>query len=520
MPTEYLDSNGLGTLWQQIRAADNVVCNSDHTIHEYYKLPTFTASADTNYDILTTKSAVTIIQGGTGATTAANARTNLAVLGTAGGTMTGQINFNKSGSFWQGRDKALVRGVGTTNTSVYRPLISGQTDGGSWEIGPYMGKLRFVYIPDTVYASGENTGYFERTLDNTGLFTGFSTGITTSNTGGYTTDSYGNFKHQSTTSTNTWNIVSNDRTSVFSINFETGATSVKDNIIINSNGKAFITKATDYSGAAAPSSNIYRLMVLGRDSADVDRAYVRAVAFTTGTQGIQIETKRVVSSTNYYNTLSLLIDASGTKSVSVSDAAAWRTALGLGSNATSSTAYLPLAGGTMTGTVNLLGVNACNGSGYPGIGFKVGASDSTFGAMNFDAETNHRFYFTQKYSASATYYEAYVLPPTASGLTANAWYSILTSKETWVIAKNLAGGSSTSVNIGSEALVVCIRRPYYEVYAVDYWTSGVLKILPTNTAYSNAPTFTKSANSNSLTIANTNGLGQIGVIVIGCKVAF
>ena len=48
--------------------------------YEYYYLPT-TSSAGGSYNILTTKNAVTIAQGGTGATTAANARHNLTNLG-------------------------------------------------------------------------------------------------------------------------------------------------------------------------------------------------------------------------------------------------------------------------------------------------------------------------------------------------------------------------------------------------------------------------------------------------------
>lgn len=50
-----------------------------------------------NYVILTSKSAVTIAQGGTGATTAANALTNLGALPLAGGTMTGQIVLSSTG---------------------------------------------------------------------------------------------------------------------------------------------------------------------------------------------------------------------------------------------------------------------------------------------------------------------------------------------------------------------------------------------------------------------------------------
>ena len=278
-----------------------------------------------------------------------NATSSTAYLPLTGGTMTGQVQGSQSGQYWQGRDKAIVRGVGTTNSAVYRPLVSGQSNTGSWEIGPYNDALNFVWVPDTVYASGTNTGFSTWTISNTGVFSGYAALLKTSNVGGYVTDSYGNFKHQSTTSTNNWNIINNSGTNVFTVNFETGATAVANSITINNN-HYFITKATDYSGSSTPSSNTYRVLVLGQDSTGTDRAYIRSAAFTNGTQGIQIETKRVVSNTNYYNTLSLLIDASGTKSVSISDAAAWRTALGLGTMATqSSGSYLPISGGTLTG---------------------------------------------------------------------------------------------------------------------------------------------------------------------------
>ena len=73
--------------------------------YEYFNLPnTSSPSADTHYKILTTKSAVTIAQGGTGATTAAAARTalgitpeNIGALPIAGGTTTGDVYLN-SGS--------------------------------------------------------------------------------------------------------------------------------------------------------------------------------------------------------------------------------------------------------------------------------------------------------------------------------------------------------------------------------------------------------------------------------------
>ena len=47
----------------------------------------------------------------------------------------------------------------------------------------------------------------------------------------------------------------------------------------------------------------------------------------------------------------MTMNKSGTLIYNIADAANFRSALGLGSNATSSTAYLPLTGGTMTGPI-------------------------------------------------------------------------------------------------------------------------------------------------------------------------
>lgn len=64
--------------------------------YEDFKLPQTTADRTSNgyYNILTTKSAVTIAQGGTGATTASGALTNLGALPLTGGTLTGNLGVN------------------------------------------------------------------------------------------------------------------------------------------------------------------------------------------------------------------------------------------------------------------------------------------------------------------------------------------------------------------------------------------------------------------------------------------
>ena len=68
-------------------------CTDDLNRYETYYLPTPDTglTASKTYNILTTKSTVTVAQGGTGATTAAAALTNLGAMGTAGGTFTGTV---------------------------------------------------------------------------------------------------------------------------------------------------------------------------------------------------------------------------------------------------------------------------------------------------------------------------------------------------------------------------------------------------------------------------------------------
>ena len=143
MPTEYLDSNGLSTLWGQIKAADNVVSNANNTIHEYYKLPTLTASTDTNYNILTSKSAVTIEQGGTGATSASAARTNLGITPANIGAATSGHNHNGTYVRINGTDAMTGTLTGThfvaidNSTTTSAGTFQVQTDIRAWPFQCY-----------------------------------------------------------------------------------------------------------------------------------------------------------------------------------------------------------------------------------------------------------------------------------------------------------------------------------------------------------------------------------------------
>lgn len=109
---------------------------SSSSNREIYRLPVPAASnaSQKSYDILTTKSAVSVDQGGTGATTPAAARTNLGItpagigaLPTSGGTMTGTLNMGQS-----------------TASSGAKSISWKTADGTTFDIRPYNNLFQLV----------------------------------------------------------------------------------------------------------------------------------------------------------------------------------------------------------------------------------------------------------------------------------------------------------------------------------------------------------------------------------------
>lgn len=121
---------------------------------------------------------VAISKGGTGATTATAACTNLGALPKSGGTMTGQISrSNNSGMWIYGRDNAIIRGTANSSSSNFYPLISGKATSGSWDIGVLGSYLYLSYATDTNYNAGTNTTttvYF----NTSGNFSGKAANVT------------------------------------------------------------------------------------------------------------------------------------------------------------------------------------------------------------------------------------------------------------------------------------------------------------------------------------------------------
>lgn len=85
-----------------------------------------------------------------------------------------------------------------------------------------------------------------------------------------------------------------------------------------------IATNSDYSASTTPDSTIWATIAAGRDSAGLDRAYIRQTAINDGYQGVQVETKRG----SVYNGVRMEINSSGDRRVIVSDKTAWLSGIG------------------------------------------------------------------------------------------------------------------------------------------------------------------------------------------------
>lgn len=68
--------------------------------------------------------------------TSGNWQTDLYLLHSGGGELTGQLTNSDTGSMWvYGRDRAIIRSTTATSASSWKPVTSSKTQLGSWEIG-------------------------------------------------------------------------------------------------------------------------------------------------------------------------------------------------------------------------------------------------------------------------------------------------------------------------------------------------------------------------------------------------
>lgn len=90
-------------------------------------------------------------------------------------------------------------------------------------------------------------------------------------------------------------------------------------------GNTLIVDYDDIDSSVIPSKNVVRDAISLQGINNI-KSYIRLLNMTDGTQGIQLGTDR---NDNISNAIRLVIDNNGNRKVTVSNAAVWRTALGL-----------------------------------------------------------------------------------------------------------------------------------------------------------------------------------------------
>lgn len=106
------------------------------------------------------------------------------------------------------------------------------------------------------------------------------------------------------------------------------ADTISSGMTLKMNDKSVNVVDANMPTSGAPTSNTYGDGYYLLDSGGVIVSYLRGMHLADGRRGLQLETRRTVSGTTTYNTLNMLIDASGNSTVSVTQGNAWRTALG------------------------------------------------------------------------------------------------------------------------------------------------------------------------------------------------
>ena len=262
------------------------------------------------------------------------------------------------GQWWQGKNNALFRNTAKSSSEIYYPTISMDSPDGSWTIGTYKDNtLRFVY---TLSSATSNTDVYNYSINTNGVFSGTAATanqLTTART--LTIGETG--KSFNGTANVKWTL---SEIGVAAANHTHSYLPLSGGTITG----RIDTKITSWDNATAPSAarsyDTHYVMDVNNRTMSFQRMY-HGVDNVIGVEyGVR---RQISSSSTLWNTLTLRVGADGTRSVGVSDAAAWRTALGLGSMATqASSSYLPIGGGTMTGTITLAntGFKTSNAGGY------------------------------------------------------------------------------------------------------------------------------------------------------------
>lgn len=95
---------------------------------------------------------------------------------------------------------------------------------------------------------------------------------------------------------------------------------------------AVVVKDLDYSISSLPSSTVQKMLFIFRDKALNMLGFIRGYIAQTGRTGISIAGRNIVNNSSIVNALNLYVNADGSRTVTVSDADPWRSALGLGTS--------------------------------------------------------------------------------------------------------------------------------------------------------------------------------------------
>lgn len=262
---------------------------------ERYLLPTPTDhSSVTYYHILTSKNPVTIAQGGTSATTAANAWTNL-----GGGSI--------------GKKNSLVADdIPELNTSKITAGILPKERGGTGNAtglaasATKLATARGLWVRLNLDYDADNLVTFDGTA-NKGIPVYSTLNIDHGGTGAATAsdalDNLGGVAKSGDTMTG--------------------------NLVI-SNATLHIKKPSADISASSISANQYATFgAIDKNNRYI--GYIQPVNYTSGMTAIQVTARKYINNANVENNLTLRVDASGNKSVTVSDSKIWRNALGASS---------------------------------------------------------------------------------------------------------------------------------------------------------------------------------------------
>ena len=452
--------------------------NSANTgYYEEYSLPVPEKglSANASYSILTTKNTISIAQGGTGATTAADALTSLGaasnssvVHNTGNETISGIKKFTENPQIV--RDSAVdivlyfTKNTATNGTSGQIMMSTGDTTKQTRNAFLFR-----QYSPKTTTAT-DNTGFYEAywlPFPDKGLVENKTYNI-------LTTKNYGNVENKSSATIRSELTSSN-------INSALGFTPIQ-----YSAGTGLTLSGGQFSVSQANVNTMINLLSTGTSNVEAND-YVITQYVNGGT-----------TNTDYYRRpANKLVNATLVKSA-------------LGTDSTHDGKYLrkdgtwqdPVSGYVTTSTTQTIAGSKSFSSaptiipaaGDKAIYFKQNtdtnglAGTLILSAGDYPNQTRNAFYF-REYSPKTTnatsntgYYEAYKLPNPDKGLSANVTYSILTTKSPVSIAQggtNATTASGALTNLGAAADSAVVHNTGEEEI------SGEKKFKNTITLYAN-----------------------------------